>query len=182
MTTVLSFDSGAERMGWAIVGRNGQNPVYYHSGILELPGKGKTYQEYRIRLVEEVSHSSGLLVDLLLATDPDGYVVNEIVPAVGGPGFMASGQSYLANTAVTVAQTVAILRGVRVEQIAANTMQSRIAIYRNGKKIKDKKRPVRNGVIQLLPELEARKSDWTKHFDEPDAIGVGLAELGFSNV
>lgn len=178
---VLALDPGAERMGWAIVGRDGFTPVYFHSGTLDLPGKGKTYQEYRVRLVQEVAASADALLELLQTIGGEFYMVNEIVPAVGGPGFMASGQSYLANTAVTVAQTMAVRRGIRVEQIAANTMQSKIAIWPKGKKTKDKKRPVRNGVIQLLPELAGRKKDWTKEFDEPDAIGIGLAELGFKN-
>jgi hypothetical protein len=44
---------------------------------------------------------------------------------------------------------------------------------------------VRNGVIKLLPELEPRKFEWTdskKTMDEPDAIAVGLTQLGYTTL
>jgi Holliday junction resolvasome RuvABC endonuclease subunit len=175
MPGVLALDSGAARMGWANVDRVDGKPVYYSSGILHLPGDGKKTQEYRIELVNEVAHSASALLDL---TTPD-YVVNEIIPSVGGGNFAAAGQSYLANTAVTVFQAVAVMKGYRVVQIAANSVQARIAVGRRGRKTT--KVQVRNGVFQLLPELEDRKKAWVKIFDEPDAIAVGLAELGFRN-
>lgn len=162
-------------MGWAHVGRDGSTPIYYLSGILELPGNGEKPQVYRVELVKEVTASFDALLEL---TQPD-YVVNEIIPSVGGGNFAAAGQSYLANTAVTVCQAVATLRGVPFVQIAANSVQAKIAVGRKGRKIS--KVQVRNGVIQLLPELADRKKDWVKVFDEVDAIAIGLVELGFKN-
>lgn len=166
---VLAFDSGAERMGWGSVGKHESGRPYYHiSDILRLPRGNKAFQKYRMDLEEELCNSIPALIDL---TEPD-EIVTETVPAVG---FNNSTQAYLANVAITTVHAVAIIRGLPVYQIGANTVKKDIAI---GGKTKPR---VRNGVIQLLPELEHRKSSWVKEFDEPDAIAIGLAHLGFSN-
>jgi Holliday junction resolvasome RuvABC endonuclease subunit len=75
--------------------------------------------------------------------------------------------------------TVAYDKGYRVEQIGATTVQAKIAIRGKGKKIT--KPQVRNGVINLLPTLKDKAAEWIKEFDEPDAIAIALAHLGFKN-
>ena len=87
---------------------------------------------------------------------------------------------YLVNVAMSNVRALAIERGIPVHQIGATTVHKRLVGKRpKGKKIT--KVQVRNGVIKLLPELEHRKRDWVKHFDEPDAIAVALAFLGYKN-
>lgn len=175
---VLAFDAGAERLGWASLSREENRACYHISGILALHRGSAKFQEYRMELTRELINSIPALIKL---TDPD-EVVTETVPAVGGGNFVAATQSYLANTAITVVHTVAISMGIDVYQIGATTVQSRIAIRPpRASKRKATKVQVRNGVFQLLPELEDRKSEWTKVFDEPDAIAVGLVHMGFKN-
>lgn len=176
--SVLSFDSGAARMGWASVGLAAglyqmQVPYYHMSGVLPLEREGKKFQEYRKDLIAELCESIPVLFDFV---NPD-EIVNETIPAVGGGNFVAAAQSYLANTAITVVQTLATQAGIPWRQIGATTVQAQIAIGRR-KGSKTTKVMVRNGVIAYLPELEPRKSNWVKIFDEPDAIAVGLAALG----
>lgn len=166
---VLSFDSGAKRLGWASVGAHNIGPYYHLSGILALDrGDTEPFQTYRMRLTYELNASIPILFDLC---EPD-EVATETIPAVG---FNNAVQSYVANVAATVIHTLAIQRGLPVYQIGATTVKKRIAI---GGKTKVR---VRNGVFELLPELAHRKSDWVKVFDEPDAIAIGLTHLGFRN-
>lgn len=175
---VLSFDGGAERMGWAMVSRvavvNGEPALYYHmSGLLSL-SKGATekYQDYRLRLITEVATSVPALIEMW---DPD-IIVTETLPPTG---FGSPFQSYLTNVSLSVVQTLAFQAEIPIEQISARTVQSRIAIRGSGKKIT--KPQVRNGVIRVFPELEERRSEWTKVFDEPDAIAIGAVYLGARN-
>lgn len=171
---VLFFDGGAKRLGWASVERTEAGlPAYHISGILDLDKpEGEAFQAYRLRLTEELTNSIPALVEL---TQPD-EIVTETLPPVG---FNNSVQSYLVNVALTVVHVVALQRGLPLSQIGATTIQSRIAIGRKGRKTT--KAQVRNGVIQLLPELSDRKSQWVKVFDEPDAIAGALTHLGFRN-
>lgn len=170
---VLAFDGGAKRLGWASVGSENNRPYYHISGVLPLErGDTELFQSYRLRLTRELIESIPILIDL---TEPD-EIVTETLPAVG---FNNSTQSYLVNVALTVIHVVALQRGLPVHQIGATTVQSRIAIGRKGRKTS--KVMVRNGVIAQLPELEDRKKQWTKVFDEPDAIGIALVYLGFKN-
>jgi hypothetical protein len=102
--------------------------------------------------------------------------VTEALPPFG----MAGAQQYLVNVALTTVQTIAFLYDLPVAQIAAKTVHAKIAI--NPRRAKKVTKPmVRNGVINLIPELADRKKDWTKVFDEPDAIAVGLAYMGYHN-
>jgi Holliday junction resolvasome RuvABC endonuclease subunit len=173
---LLSVDGGAERLGWAILDKVGGKPVYYDSGLVSFPAY-KPFQKYRLDLIDyyvDALTRPGSVFDNSFA--PVTQVVNETVPAVGSFG---GTQMYLVNVAMSVVQTIARLAGIPVDQIAARTVQSRIAVGPKRKKVS--KVQVRNGVFQLLPELEYRKSDWTKVFDEPDSIATGLAYLGFVN-
>jgi Holliday junction resolvasome RuvABC endonuclease subunit len=170
----LGIDPGFRRMGWASVERYQNHPHYHLSGVLHFPPVGK-FQDERVQYIEELVPEAELILDL---TQPE-FVVNETVPAVGSFGGV---QMYLANVAVTVMQTMAVARGLPIRQIGANRVQSKIAVGRKGRKTT--KPQVRNGVIQLLPELETRRKEWTGKraiYEEPDAIAVILAELGFEN-
>jgi Holliday junction resolvasome RuvABC endonuclease subunit len=171
---VLAFDSGAENLGWASVGREGSSPYYHLSGVLHLHKNesGLTFQNYRLELTRELNNSIPALIEL---TDPE-QIVTEIIPPVG---FNNPVQSYLANVAATVIHVVALDYGLPIYQIGATTVHKRIAIGVKGRKVT--KVQVRNGVFRLLPELEDRKKEWTKRFDEPDAIAIALSHLGFQN-
>lgn len=170
---VLAFDPGAERLGWAVIEKRGDSPAYIDSGILRTPRRGK-FQPYRLELEEITASRTNVLLDNHI---PD-YIASEIVPAVGGGNFVAATQSYLASVAIASVHTIAYDKGYRVEQIGATTVQAKIAIRGKGKKIT--KPQVRNGVVNLLPILKDR-TEWVEEFDEPDAIAVALASLGFKN-
>lgn len=170
---VLSFDPGAKRLGWASLGRD-NGPLYYHmSGVVYMTkSDNQKPQEYRREVVASLAHYTPTLLDL---TEPDEVAI-EIVPAVGGGNFAVAVQSYLAHAAITTVEAICYTAGLPVTYYGANTVQKRIAIKGKGRKVT--KVQVRNGVIHLLPELEERKSDWVKIFEEPDAIAVGLTHLG----
>ena len=172
---VLAFDTGAKRMGWAVIDRylgaqKGQEePRYLDSGIKGIEkDDGEAFQDYRLRLVRYWAAET----DVLLRTFLPQFVANETIPLIGGgPAAM---QSVLAASAITTVQAICAVNDVTVQQVAAITVKARIG----GKKTATKPK-VRDGVISLLPELASRKSDWTKVFDESDALGVGLTALGF---
>lgn len=175
---VLGIDGGAERLGWGIVEKTPSRPVYIDSGLAKFPRANTVFQSYRVNLLEAYVRAltgPGSIFDpSYLKIDA---VVNETVPAVGSYG---GTQMYLVNVAVTAVQTLAIERDIPVYQISATSVHKSIVGKRpKGKKVT--KPQVRNGVINLLPELAHRKSDWVKHFDEPDALAVGLAFLGYTN-
>lgn len=173
---VLGFDPGAERMGWASLEYENSEITYHMSGVISIPKGNLKPQQYKLELVVTLAHWVPTLLDL---TEPD-EVASEIVPSVGGGGFMASTQGYQANTAITVVHTIACLSGLPVIQYGANTVQKRIAIgTKPGGKVS--KVQVRNGVIQLFPELEPRKREWVKIFEEPDAIAVAATHVGARN-
>jgi Holliday junction resolvasome RuvABC endonuclease subunit len=171
---VLGIDPGTERMGWASVGRSVSDDVpYYHlSGVIPMPRGEEKFQEYRMEMAATLVYWTPTLIEL---TQPEA-VVSEIVPSRGAA---INEQLYLANVAVSTIHAVAMSRGIPCYQISARTVQSKIAIHGKSKKIT--KPQVRNGVIKLLPELEARKSDWIKIFEEPDAIAMALVYMGFTN-
>lgn len=175
---VLGIDGGAERLGWAIVEDGSNGPVYLGSGLVKMPRDKGVFQEYRLEFIEAyvraLTKPGSILDQSLLEVDE---VVNETVPAVGS---FRGTQMYLVNVGITVIQTLAIERGIKVSQIGATTVQSMI-VGKRAKGVKVTKPQVRNGVISLLPELAPRKRDWVKHFDEPDAIAVALAHLGYKN-
>jgi Holliday junction resolvasome RuvABC endonuclease subunit len=171
---VLSIDPGAERMGWASLEGPLPNglPGYHLSGVIPIPKTTEKFQEYRMALAATLVYWCPTLFEL---TQPD-TLVSEIVPAVG---FNNASQSYLANVAISTVHACALAAGIPCVQISARTIQSAIAIRGKSKKVT--KAQVRNGVLKLLPELEPRKSDWTKIFEEPDALATGLTYMGFTN-
>lgn len=168
---VLAFDTGATNLGWASVGEEDGHPYYHMSGIVKSPRKEMPFQEYREALTAELTY---IIPDILALTSPD-EVVTETIPAS-----LQTAQSYLANTVATIIHVTAFTLGYPVNQISARTVHSCIAIGNVAKKTS--KVMVRNGVLELLPELQHRKKEWTKApWDEVDAIAIGLCKLGFTN-
>lgn len=170
----LAFDSGAEHLGWASIGSENNSPYYHMSGIIHLPRGAQAFQEYRLEITHTLAVWIPTLVDL---TEPE-FVVSEIIPPMG---FNNSVQSYLANVAITVVHATILNMGLSdIRQISATSVKSQIAIGGKGKK--RTKVNVRNGVLKLFPELEARRKEWSRApWDEVDAIAIGAAALGFSN-
>lgn len=170
----LGYDSGAERMGWAAVEGDGETaPIYHGSGIAKFPRGKKPYQMYKLDLIEHWTYMAPAMFERYR---PD-FIATEILPAIG---FNNSTQAELAKAAITTVQAMAIERSIPVYQISAATVKSNIGGRKDASKVK-----VRDGVIRLLPELASRKSEWqaaNKTMDEPDALGVVLAKLGYSNL
>lgn len=171
---VLFYDPGAERMGYAVIAGDGKTePRYIDSGIIKCPRyDDEGFQDYKLRLEEFWTYKGPELLEIY---KPD-VVANEVVPAVGGGSFIVATQSELVKAAITVVHAMAFERDKPVAQISAITIKSKI-----GKKKTATKVAVRNGVIDLLPELATKKKGWTKVFDESDALAGGLAFLGYTN-
>ena len=180
--SVLSFDGGAKRCGWAHIDHDPKapapSPLLHDSGILGLDrehnGKKVPYQEFRLALIDYWLDNA---YRLILNTSPE-TVVTETVPTVGGGNFVVAADSQLVATVVTTIQAVAKLEGINVVQIAANTVQKNIGIGKTPAGKVSKQR-VRNGVLKLIPELESRRSEFVDVFDETDAIAIGLCYLGY---
>lgn len=166
---VLALDPGAKRMGWAVLAKDPAGPpLYLGSGIIGLDrGPSEKYQDYRVRLIEHIVQEG---VALFLVFHPT-RCVSEILPV---RGFNNMSQPLLAATAVTAMQTLCIEHGMPVYQVGATTVKTRIGLNHKASKVK-----VRNGVLQLLPQLVPKKRQWVKEFDEPDALAVGLTYLGY---
>lgn len=161
---VLALDPGAKRMGWAFF-----DPYYMDSGVFGVEQKSLTYQDYRLTIVREFTY---WFHNKIVTLHPD-VVVSEMLPV---RGFNNMAQAILAHAALTCCQAIAfdLSQVLGLKQIAAATVKTHI-----GGKAKATKVQVRNGVLQLVPELVHKKSQWTKVFDEPDAIAVGLTQLGY---
>lgn len=171
---VLSFDPGAKRCGWAHLDLlwTDQTPALYWSGISGLErernGKKVPYQEFRLDLIDYWKDEA---YNKISQCKPD-VVATETVPVVGGGNFVLAADSQLVATVVTTIQTIAKLEGVEVVQVAANTVKKHIGLGGTSKA------RVRNGVLSVFPELEPRRKEFVKVFDETDAIAVGLTHLG----
>lgn len=170
---VLGIDPGAEHLGFAAIEKGEDGPKYVGSGVFGVKRDEKEkYQPYKLRLIQFWVKNT----DYLLNSYQPDLLVSEIIPVVGGGNFVAATQSQLASTAITTIQAIAGLRGYKIEQLAANTVKKKIGGTNKATKVR-----VRNGVYRQLPELKVRGSEWTKHFDEPDAIAVALTRLGYTN-
>lgn len=187
MTKVLALDPGAERMGWAIIegdhnpgGFDPQKlPKWIDSGIWACPREGMDFQPYKLKMM---SYMRGRISTTLSWHSGVDELVSEIVPAVGGGNFVAATQSYLANSAACVAQTVAMELTVSVFQVGATTIKKKIGGKKDATKVR-----VRNGVYIFFPFLQVSRGEVWKHgnngkamFDESDAIAAGLTHLGYS--
>ena len=172
MPRVLSYDVGAERMGYACLEGDGETaPVYIESGITKTPKGSMEYQEYKLHLIEQWTW---LAPAQFVRYEPD-LIVAETMPAVG---FNNAVQAELAKAAIITVMAMAFERDIPVYQIGASTVKRLIGGSGKATKVK-----VRDGVIGFLPELAPRRMEWQeskKTMDEPDALGVGLAQLGYS--
>lgn len=165
---VLALDPGAKRMGWAVLAQGPTGPLYDGSGIIGLDrGASEKYQDYRVRLIQHVVSEGNALLALMTPRE----LVSEILPV---RGFNNMSQPLLAATAITTMQTICHEFGMPLHQIGATTIKARIGGHQKASKVQ-----VRNGVLQLLPQLLPKKRQWVKEFDEPDAIAVGLTYLGY---
>ena len=167
MAQLLSVDPGAERCGWAILE---PGPKLIDSGVAKWPRNGREFQKYRLELEQNAywfwNHK--LLSPLI------GTVVNETVPAVG---FNVSTQAYLASCVVATLHVAAFTRGRGVSQVSARTVQSHIAKRGTSKNIT--KAQVRNGVIEIMPEVGQQLTQHLMEWDRWDAIAAGLCHLGY---
>lgn len=156
---MLSFDPGATRMGFALLE---SGPKYLDSGIIGLSrDNDEKYHAYRLRLIHFWANQSAKMFRKM---KPD-VVVSEIVPI---KGFSDPSQAYLAGAAINTVHAIASIKKIENHVVSAASVKVAVA------KHKATKAQVRDGVINLLPALEARRKGWTKIFDEPDAIAIGL--------
>ena len=159
---VLAIDPGAVRAGWAVL----EEGKYVSSGVVHTPRpQTEPFQEYRMRITKEWWEWGSTWI---LSTWPT-VLVNEIVPYAPN---LTSAQIYLTNVMVSVLHAVAIRYDREIVQVSARTVQSSIAKRGNSKGIT--KPQVRNGVLERLPELQPRLKDFTKVFEETDALAIGL--------
>lgn len=169
MTNVLAIDPGATRAGWAVLGVPGDDgkATYVNSGVVQHPRLPKqAFQSYRMELTE---HWIEEAFDLMEEYKPS-VLISETVPS-RGPEIMD--QLYLVNVQITVLHTIALSYGVKVEQVSARTVQSKMALRK--KDVKVTKPQVRNGVLSYFPELESRlKTKGKQVFEESDALAIGL--------
>jgi Holliday junction resolvasome RuvABC endonuclease subunit len=172
MAKILAYDPGAERMGFAVLEGDGVTaPKYIDSGIVRVPMKDMDYQPYKLHLIEQWTW---LAPAHLVKYEPD-LIVCETMPAVG---YNNSTQAELAKAAIITVMAMAFEREIPVHQIAATTVKKHIAGNHRATKVK-----VRDGMIGFLPELAPRRMQWQdskKTLDESDALGIGLAKLGYS--
>lgn len=173
---VLAVDPGAIRQGIASLYTEGDTVHCDGFGVFGLAredteGNKIAYHEYRLKLIQMWLEKSEELLDQY---KPE-VVVSEIVPVVSSSNFVVATQSQLAATAVTVLQSVAYQHGCQVYQIGATTIKKKIGGHQKATKV-----GVRNGVIKIMPELQKHKKEWTKVFEAPDAISIGLTHLGYS--
>lgn len=179
---VLAFDPGAERMGWAVLSRDGKrfkssirSLASGYFGVARDPNKSNdktSFQPYRLSLLDFWIETTPELIERYEPTE----IVSEIIPAVGGGNFVVATQSHLALCAINTVQVVAKQAGLSVHQVGATTVKK--AVGGNGEATKVQ---VRNGVLTLLPELEYRRKEWTKVFDVSDALAIGLTHMGYKN-
>lgn len=180
--TVLALDSGAERMGWAILRRDGKrfkssirHEASGYFGVPRQPNKSSkktSFQPYRLSLIDFWIEQTPILFERYEPNE----IVSETIPPVGGGNFVVAGQSHLALCAVTTVQVIAKQHGIPVHQIGATSVKKKIGGNSEATKV-----GVRNGIFKILPELEDRKKEWTKIFDVSDAIAIGLTHWGYQN-
>jgi len=159
----MSFDPGAKRCGFAVVGDGPELHGYGYFGLER--GEKEQYQPYRLRLVQfwvkKCTH-------LFHSYDPSRVVV-EIVPAAGyGEGGASNMQ--LSITVATTIQAMATLQKREVDQVSAAKVKKAIGGIKDASKVK-----VRNGVTALIDSYDPGKG---KDWDIYDAIALGLYDKG----
>lgn len=174
MSKVLAIDPGGERLGWAVVEGTGESsfaPTLHGSGILINPRDEKEpWQEYKLRLIKRMVAQT----NWLLTFNTFEAAVGEIIPATGSENYNRGTQGQLAGIASVSMYAILNDKGYEVSQIGATTVKKNIGGAKDATKVK-----VRNGVFELIPTTKVRFKEWTKIFDEPDAIAIGLAHLGY---
>lgn len=168
---ILGLDPGALRLGWAVVEAGIGGFTLLSSGIggLERQDEEK-FSDYRIRLIHHWVKEFGMFE----AMGCDMWYA-ERLPAVGGGNFIAATQAELAKTALTTLQAMAYLNSIPVHELDASHVKSRLTGKGTATKV-----GVRNAVIQVFPELWARKKEILA--DESDAIGIALIGAGYKHV
>lgn len=174
---VLSFDPGSVRMGWAVQdGAPPARPTHVASGVFYYPrGDRELYQPYRLKMLRDWFENNAPM--LLEEYQPD-KVVNEVVPSRGA-GEAGTTLLILAQSNVDAVHCACMVWGTPFEQVSASTMQKAVyGEHKKGEKITKAK--LRNAVLQWYPELrEEYWKAWLKQFEQPDAIGVGIAGMGY---
>lgn len=177
---LLSFDPGAERMGYACLEGDGTLTAkswgYGYLGVERASNgsKKEEYQKYRLRLIKFWAEEA----DYLFTTFKPDEMVNELIPPVGGAAFASNGlQAQLAMAALSVLQGAAYRHDVPVTQIAAQTVKKAVGGSYKATKVK-----VRNGVFLLMPQLAFHRKEWTRMFDISDAFAVGLTHMGYQSM
>lgn len=168
---ILAVDPGATRAGWAVLGAYGGLPNYIASGVVHCAKRpDQKFQDYRMELIALWLDEA---FDLIEEYKPN-VLITEVVPS-RGPEIMD--QMYLMNVQCTTLQAVALTYGVKVVQVSARTVQSKLALRK--KDVKVTKPQVRNGVLTHYPELTERlKPKGSQVFEESDAIAIGLWYTG----
>jgi Holliday junction resolvasome RuvABC endonuclease subunit len=167
---ILAIDPGAKRLGWAILNLIDGVPTCPRSGILSCErGDKELYQAYRLRAMGEGVQWAQALYNGQNYFDE---VVHETLPA---KGFNDMGQAYLALSVISAVSGYFMSRSIPITQIGATTVKARIGGSNKATKVR-----VRNGVWQLIPELQAKAPEWKKVYDESDAVAIGLTHLGFT--
>ena len=161
MAIIFGVDPGATRTGWSILG---PGPTYIDSGVIHHPRlPNQKFQEYRMELTK---HWVGHSFDLLDEYKPD-VLVSETVPSRGAP---IMDQLYLASVQIATLHAIAISYGVKVVQVSARSVQSKIAKRRPGYKVT--KAQLRSGVLEIFPELKENLKGSV--YEASDAIGIAL--------
>lgn len=174
---VLSFDPGSVRMGWAVQdGVPPLQPKHVASGVFYYPrGDREPYQPYRLKMLEDWFTNN---TPMLLDEYAPHKVATEIVPSRGA-GEAGMTKLMLAQSNVDAVDCACMVWDVPFEQIAHSTWVK--AVYGEHKKDeKVTKQKARNAVLEWYPELRTLYwKAWLKEFEQPDAIGVGLAGMGY---
>lgn len=171
---VLALDPGAERCGWCVLlHEEGTDPRPLGSGIVAVP-RGKTeFQPYRSHLISEWVNE---ITELLKWTKPT-EIVYETIPAASSTNFVVATQSYLAHAQITTVHAIALANGYHnISQLGATTVKARIGGKKSATKVQ-----VRNGVLEIMPGIAHKRTEWiaAKTFDESDAFAIALTHLGY---
>lgn len=182
--TVLAFDSAALRCGWAAVSRRDDTFVLGGSGIHGLPrGEEESYESYKLRLIRYWMD----VLPLMLTSWEPGLIAMEKLPAVGSGNFALAGQAELGKAVMTTITVLALQAGIPVAEIPASSVKKAVVGFASkppktsgGKRVKVSKVDMRNAVTEVFPSFAHRKWGDDLLADETDAVGIGLAAVGFS--
>lgn len=164
--TVLGFDPGALRTGWAVVTVSDGGFSLAKSGVVTLERGSMKYNEYR-RFVQ--ASWIKIFYDLVVRFDPD-EIYSELLPVTGGDAV----QRVLGLGMVITSQTLADIWEVPWKELSAITVKKQLTGNH-----KATKPTIRDSVISVFPELASRKKELTNPWEEPDAIAIALIGAGY---